>query len=73
MKTFGLQIAANLHVAGMTFMDRAKAAFNDQDRERGSITLEQLLWGAGIGIAAVAGIAIFVAKITEKSGTVGGL
>ena len=43
---------------------RGRAARFTQDPERGSITLEQVLWTAGIAVAAVAVVAIIVAAIT---------
>lgn len=38
-----------------------------QDTERGSITLEQVMWAAGIGIVAIAVIAVVVTAIRAFS------
>lgn len=43
------------------------ASYVRQDTERGSITLEQVAWAAGIGIVAIAVIGVVVAAINAFS------
>lgn len=51
-------LAATLHTMGLTVMDRARAKVGT-DRERGSVTMEQVLWA----VAVIAIVAIVVTAI----------
>ncbi|MEA5457298.1 hypothetical protein SPF06_21485 [Sinomonas sp. JGH33] len=75
MRNIGLHLAATLYTAGIALQGRIEGALapKDKDSERGSITLEQVLWAAGIGLVAVAVIAIVVGVINSKAGQIGRL
>ena len=75
MRNIGLHLAATLYTAGISLQGRVEDALAPKDKgsERGSITLEQVLWAAGIGLVAVAVIAIVVGVINGKAGQIGRL
>lgn len=49
---------------------RGRAARFTEEPERGSITLEQVIWTAGIALAAVAVVAIIVTAINAYAGQI---
>ena len=49
---------------------RGRAARFTEEPERGSITLEQVIWTAGIALAAVAVVAIIVPAINAYAGQI---
>lgn len=63
------RIAATLHIAGLNFRDtlKSKHAQLREDRERGSLTLEQIIWTVAIAVIAIAVAAIVVAAINSKA------
>lgn len=52
-----IQLAATLHVLGLQVADRARTNLTN-DRERGGLTIEHVMWAAGVivivGIVALA-------------------
>jgi len=72
MRNIGLHLAATLHTAGIIAQNRIEDALarREDKAERGSITLEQVLWAAGIGIVAIAAIAAVVGVITAKGAAI---
>ncbi len=69
MKETIVRIAATLHIAGLNFQStvQSKQARLRDDRERGSLTLEQIIWTVGIAIVAAGILALIVAAINAKA------
>jgi hypothetical protein len=65
-----LHAAATLHIAGLNFktaVHKRRQMLKDDHDERGSLTLEQIIWTVGIAIVAAVVLAIVVAAINSKA------
>jgi len=62
-------LAATLHTLGVKMNEHARTKI-DQDPERGSVTIEQVLWA--IAMIAIVGIVVaaITAYVTSKSGNI---
>lgn len=54
-----IHLTATLHVLGLQTVDRARTTLTT-DRERGNVTIEQVLWA--VAIIAVVGIVVAVIR-----------
>lgn len=65
-----LRVAATLHIAGLNFktsVHNRRQLLKDDHEERGSLTLEQIIWTVGIAIVAAVVLGIVVAAINSKA------
>jgi len=69
MKDIGLRIAATLHIAGVALHNgyRSRVDMLQDDKERGSLTAEQIFWTVAILLVAGTTIAIVVGVINSKA------
>lgn len=62
--------AATLHLAGLNLMGSLRARqqqLKADHHERGSLTLEQIIWTVGIALVAAVVLGIIVAAINSKA------
>jgi hypothetical protein len=70
MNQFELQFTAMAHVIHATLQRLAPGAFIDgDDRDRGAVSIEQVLWYAAAAISVAVVSAIIWAKIKEQAST----
>jgi cytochrome b len=65
-----LRVAATLHIAGVNFksaVHNRRQLLKEDHKERGSLTLEQIIWTVGIALVAAVVLAIVVAAINSKA------
>jgi hypothetical protein len=69
MKNIGLRIAATLHIAGLALHTgyRRRIEMLQDNKERGSLTAEQIFWTVAILLVAGTTIAIVVGVINAKA------
>lgn len=60
------QLAVTLHTLGVRFMDHAMTKARTRD-DRGSVTLEQVVWAGAVVL--IAGVAVAGITAAVKSGT----
>lgn len=63
-------LAAVLHTLGVTASEHANKHING-DRERGSVTLEQILWGVALAALAAAVVAVIRTFVMNRAGQLG--
>jgi hypothetical protein len=63
-------LAAVLHTLGVTASDHASKRIKG-DPERGSVTLEQILWGVALAALAAAVMAVIRTFVMGKAGQLG--
>lgn len=65
-----LRVSATLHIAGLNFksaVHNRRQMLKEDHKERGSLTLEQIIWTVGIALVAAVVLAIVVAAINSKA------
>lgn len=70
MKTRLILLGLSIHLLGLRLHTGLQGRITElkaQDPERGSLTLEQILWTVGIAVVAIATLAIIVGAINSKA------